>query len=131
MHDARLCRDAKARRASQRGCEARDETIAPDVVERIHGQLLLHPAIVCQFVRTSKADAKADWRDLPDLLAASDMVSLHLPLAPDTERMIDAAAIASMKRGSVLVNTARGGLVDELWRRLRIRMHNDSHQLWK
>ncbi len=60
-----------------------------------------------------KPDAKADWRALPDLLAQSDIVSLHLPLTPATERMIDAAAIAAMKPGAVLVNTARGGLVDE------------------
>jgi len=60
-----------------------------------------------------KDDAEADWRDLPDLLSESDIVSLHLPLTPESERMIDAPAFASMKTGSVLVNTARGGLVDE------------------
>jgi phosphoglycerate dehydrogenase-like enzyme len=52
-------------------------------------------------------------RDLPDLLAEADILSLHLPLAPGTERLIDAAAFARMKPGAVLVNTARGGLVDE------------------
>src|SRR5260370_36245645 len=52
-------------------------------------------------------------RDLPDLLAAADIVSLHLPLVPDTERLIDRAALARMKPGAILVNTARGGLVDE------------------
>lgn len=62
---------------------------------------------------SQKPDANADWRTLPELLKESDIVSLHLPLSPDTERMIDADAIAVMKPGSVLVNTARGGLVDE------------------
>ncbi|HEV8677997.1 MAG TPA: 2-hydroxyacid dehydrogenase [Stellaceae bacterium] len=52
-------------------------------------------------------------RDLPDLLAEADIVSLHLPLVPATERLIDAAALARMKPGGILVNTARGGLVDE------------------
>ena len=52
-------------------------------------------------------------RELPELLATADIVSLHLPLVPDTERLIDAAALGRMKPGAVLVNTARGGLVDE------------------
>ena len=62
---------------------------------------------------TPKDDAAAEWRDLPDLLAESDVVSLHVPLTAETESMIDAAAIARMKRGAVLINTARGGLVDQ------------------
>jgi phosphoglycerate dehydrogenase-like enzyme len=52
-------------------------------------------------------------RELDALLAEADIVSLHLPLLPATERLIDAAALARMKTGAVLVNTARGGLVDE------------------
>ena len=63
--------------------------------------------------RRPKPDAPAEWRDLPDLLSQSDIVSLHLPLAPETEGIIDAAAIARMKPGAVFVNAARGGLVDE------------------
>jgi phosphoglycerate dehydrogenase-like enzyme len=50
---------------------------------------------------------------LKDLLSTSDIVSLHLPLTPETARIMNAAALASMKRGSILINTARGGLVDE------------------
>jgi phosphoglycerate dehydrogenase-like enzyme len=52
-------------------------------------------------------------RELTDLLSISDIVSLHLPLVPETERLIDRTALARMKPGAVLVNTARGGLVDE------------------
>ena len=63
--------------------------------------------------RSPKPDAVGERVTLEALLAASDVVSLHVPLAPDTERLVDAAAIARMKRGAVLVNTARGALVDE------------------
>jgi phosphoglycerate dehydrogenase-like enzyme len=60
-----------------------------------------------------KADAVAEWRELPELLAESDIVSLHVPLAAETERLIDGAALLSMKPGALLINTARGGLVDQ------------------
>ena len=63
--------------------------------------------------RGPKPDAAGERRPLDALLRESDVVSLHLPLAPDTERLIDAGAIACMKPGAVLVNTARGALVDE------------------
>jgi D-lactate dehydrogenase len=46
------------------------------------------------------------------LLAESDIVSLHLPLSPQTQHLIDAAALAAMKPGAILINTSRGGLVD-------------------
>jgi D-lactate dehydrogenase len=49
---------------------------------------------------------------LADLLAASDIVSLHCPLMPTTHHLIDATNIARMKPGVMLINTSRGGLVD-------------------
>ena len=50
---------------------------------------------------------------LPELLAVSDVVSVHTPLTAATRHLIDAAALATMKPTSYLVNTARGGVVDE------------------
>ncbi len=63
--------------------------------------------------RGEKPGAVGERRPLADLLAESDVVSLHVPLTPDTERLIDADAIGNMKPGAVVVNTARGGLIDE------------------
>lgn len=51
--------------------------------------------------------------DLDTLYAASDIISLHCPLTDDNQKMLNANAFAKMKQGVILVNTARGGLVDE------------------
>jgi phosphoglycerate dehydrogenase-like enzyme len=60
------------------------------------------------------SDATATYVSFADLLSSADVVSLHVPLTSDTVRMMNASAFASMKRGSILINTARGGLVDEV-----------------
>jgi len=59
------------------------------------------------------ADESTACRTFDALLADADVVSLHVPLTPQTRNLVDAARIATMKRGAILVNTARGGVVDE------------------
>ncbi|MCU1489056.1 MAG: D-isomer specific 2-hydroxyacid dehydrogenase NAD-binding protein [Acidimicrobiaceae bacterium] len=51
--------------------------------------------------------------DLKELLGRSDAISLHLPLGPDTEKMVDASFLGALRPGAILVNVSRGGLVDE------------------
>ncbi len=67
------------------------------------------------------SSSDACWRDervepctLDALLARSDVVTLHVPLVPQTRNLIDDARIAAMKRGAIVVNTSRGGVVDEV-----------------
>lgn len=55
----------------------------------------------------------AEYVDLDTLFAKSDILSLHCPLFPETEKIINAENLSKMKDGAMLVNTARGGLVDE------------------
>jgi (S)-sulfolactate dehydrogenase len=63
------------------------------------------------------SDAPA-WRDtkrvdLPNLIASSDVISLHCPLLPQTRNLIGAAEFARMKQGAILINSARGGIANE------------------
>jgi glycerate dehydrogenase len=58
-------------------------------------------------------DVPGEFVALPQLLATSDVVTLHCPLTPATRNLIGAAQLRSMKPTALLINTARGGLVDE------------------
>ena len=59
------------------------------------------------------AELGARRATMNELLAGSDFVTLHCPLSPQTRHLIDAAALAKMRATAILVNTARGGCVDE------------------
>lgn len=56
--------------------------------------------------------AGAIYVPLEELLSSSDIVSLHLPLLASTRRVLDAAALARMRPGALLINVSRGALVD-------------------
>ncbi|MGL6235744.1 MAG: 2-hydroxyacid dehydrogenase [Segniliparus sp.] len=82
-----------------------------DIAKRIEQVLL---AMRAKVVHTStKPDGSEDWRGFDDLLAESDVISLHLPGTPNTRKLFDEAAFARMRPGAVFVNTARGSIVDE------------------
>src|SRR5687767_5095950 len=62
--------------------------------------------------RTEAPGTAAEFTTRADLLSRADVISLHVPLTPDTAGLVDERAIDAMKHGAILVNTARGGLVD-------------------
>ena len=67
---------------------------------------------VIAYSRHGVAAEVAENADLPTLLATSDVVSLHCPATPETRHLMDAAAFNQMKDGAILINTARGAVVD-------------------
>lgn len=70
---------------------------------------------LCYFDPAAKPDPAIDARDvsLDELLAASDVVTLHVPLLPETANLIGARELARMKPGAILIQASRGGVVDE------------------
>jgi glyoxylate reductase len=83
-------------------------------IARRVAQLLRCFEVRLLFTSRSEAPARhgAERRDLGDLLAGSDFVSLHVPLTAETRHLIDAPRVARMKSGAILVNTSRGAVVD-------------------
>jgi phosphoglycerate dehydrogenase-like enzyme len=83
-------------------------------IPRILAPILV--AMGCSVIYTTRSPIATDvasYRPLDQLLAEADVVSLHLPLVPETRHVIDAGALALMKPGAVLINTGRGALVDQ------------------
>ncbi len=83
------------------------------VARRLHG-------FGCDILYTGRrpneehaAAAQASFRTLDELLAASDIVTLHCPLTAETRHLIDATALGKMKRSALLINTSRGPVVDQ------------------
>jgi D-3-phosphoglycerate dehydrogenase / 2-oxoglutarate reductase len=111
----------KWEKSSLSGTELRGKTlglvgfgrVGVEVARRAHAlemTVLAHDPYV-----TSDAarELEVELVPLDDLLQRSDVVSLHTSLSPSTEKMIDAAALAKMRRGARLINCARGELIDE------------------
>ncbi|MDT7953610.1 MAG: NAD(P)-dependent oxidoreductase, partial [Acetobacteraceae bacterium] len=65
------------------------------------------------FTPSGRAGAVVAMPNLPALLARSDVLSLHLPYNPSTRHLIGPAELAALPRGAFVINTSRGGLVDE------------------
>ena len=83
------------------------------VASRLVGALRALGARVVYTDKKERPSLGIERRGLDDLLRESDVVSLHVPLTPETEGIIGRSALERMKPGAVLVNTARGGLVEE------------------
>lgn len=70
---------------------------------------------LCYFDPVAKPDPAVDARPMPldELLATADVVTLHVPLLPETTNLIGAGELARMKKGAILIQASRGGVVDE------------------
>lgn len=84
-----------------------------EIPNRLTPVLKAMGARVLYTATSPKVTKDAEWRALDDILRESDIISLHIPLTDSTANLIDANAFQKMKPGAVLVNTARGGVVDQ------------------
>lgn len=84
-----------------------------EIPKRLAPVLKALGADVVSYTRTPFSGGAARYVPFPELLSCSDVISLHVPLDDNTHHLLSREAFAHMKRGVVLVNTARGGLVDE------------------
>ncbi|MBR3995709.1 MAG: D-2-hydroxyacid dehydrogenase [Clostridia bacterium] len=69
--------------------------------------------VLC-YSRTKKNDNTVEWVDKETLFRESDYLSLHCPLTPETDKLINSETISLMKKDAVIINTTRGGTVDEV-----------------
>ena len=83
------------------------------IARRVAALLLGFEVRLLAYSRSRGADSSGvEFRELEDLLAASEFVSIHVPLTRETRHLIGAHALAMMRPGAILVNTSRGGVVD-------------------
>ncbi len=104
-HDYRL--------GPRRGRELRDLTVGVVGTGRIGGAVLDRlRGFGCRTLCHDRMPTSAGHVSLDELVQRSDVVTLHIPLTAETHHLLDRRRITSMKRGAVVVNTARGALVD-------------------
>ncbi|GAA2609076.1 NAD(P)-dependent oxidoreductase [Actinomadura fulvescens] len=83
-----------------------------EIARLLRGMLEAMGAQVLFTSRTPRPDDPA-WRELDDLLRVSDIVSVHIPLSGETHHLLDERRLALLPPGAVVVNTARGAVIDE------------------
>ncbi len=96
------------------GIELRDLTlgvVGPGRIGRAVAQRC--EAFGMHAIESGRPDGPDPGVPLGDLLAAADVVSIHCPLTPETERLVDSAFLSAMKPTALLLNTSRGGGVDQ------------------
>ncbi len=113
---ATAVRDGRwAVRAGYTGLELGGRTLGivgmGDIGQRVAALATAFGMEVCYWSRTPR-DVAVPYRPFEALLAESDVVSLHVALTPETRHLLAAPQFGAMKPGALLVNTARGGLVD-------------------
>lgn len=109
----RLGRDARYRglRRDWSGSGAAGSQLGMRVLYAAHGNQAATTPIVSKV--QSDTAAQPQPIELMQLLREADFVSLHVPLRPENRQLIGAKELAAMKRGAILINTARGAIVDQ------------------
>jgi phosphoglycerate dehydrogenase-like enzyme len=82
-----------------------------DIARRLEPVLV---ALGARVVHHARRDDRPGWLPLDELLRTADAVSIHVPLTAETEGLVDRRRIGLMKPGAIVVNTARGGVVDQV-----------------
>jgi (S)-sulfolactate dehydrogenase len=86
--------------------------LTADLAQKLGMRVIAHdpmlPADSSTWTRTGVQSVSLD-----QLIAQADLISLHVPLTPDTTKLLSAQRIAQMKRSAIVINTSRGGIVDE------------------